>query len=96
MLLFDSTHKAFDQEKIRRGTLIHAKHKSWQEGQSGIVTEVLPDLLRVQYPPTIQNVLNHYFISVSEVENGEWQLRYSSDGLETVETYPERSEDEPK
>lgn len=95
-MLVESAKKTFDQEAVPRGALIHARHRSWQEGQSGIVTESSPDILRVQYPPTIQNVLNHFFILASEVEAGEWEIRYSSDGMKTVKTYPERSENELK
>lgn len=91
-MLMESTRKTFNQKLVQRGTLIFAKHKTWQEGQAGIVTEASPDLLRVQYPPEIQNVLNHFFISAAEVEDGEWEIRYSPDGLESVYAYPERRE----
>lgn len=91
MLLVNSEIRTFNLDEIGRGTLIFARHKSWDEGQAGIVTEASGDLLRVQYPPSIQNVLNHYFIPVSEIE--EWEVRYSNDGLETVMEYPEQEGD---
>lgn len=88
MLLVNVEKSTYNMEEIQRGTLICAKHQTWEEWQAGIVTEVSEDLIRVQYLPSIQNVLNHYFIPVSEVEGGEWKIRYSSDGLESLEIYP--------
>lgn len=44
-------------------------------------------MLRVQYFPEIGNVLNHFFIPVSEVEAGQWNIRYSNDDLLSVKTY---------
>lgn len=89
MLLIDKARMVFNLDEISRGTLIYAKHKTWNEGQGGIVTEASEDLLRVQYLPTIQNVLNHYFVSAAEVNDGEWEIRYSNDGLETVSIFPD-------
>lgn len=88
MLLVNVEKSTYNMEEIQRGTLICAKHQTWEDWQSGIVTEVSEDLIRVQYLPSIQNVLNHYFIPVSEVEEGEWKIRYSSDGLESILEYP--------
>lgn len=89
MLLVDAERKEFNQAVIGRGTLIYAKHRTWKEGQPGMVTEVSRDCIRVQYIPSIQNVLNHYFIPVSEVEDGQWEIRYSGDGLASVLMFPE-------
>lgn len=90
MLFVDTEKKGFNLEEIRRGTLICAKHKTWPEGQSGMVTEVSEDLIRVQYLPSIQNVMNHYFIPAEEGD--EWEIRYSNDGLRTIMVYPEGDE----
>lgn len=89
MLLVSTERKEFNIEEISRGTLIYAKHISWPDGQTGIVTEVSGDTIRVQYLPDIQNVLNHFFITVSEAEAGEWEIRYSGDGLRNVVSFPE-------
>lgn len=89
MLLVENEGKKFNPEEINRGTLIWAKHMSWPEGQTGIVTAALENQIRVQYLPDVHNVLNHFFINVDEVEGEEWEIRYSSDGLETVTSYPE-------
>lgn len=92
MLLVDKNRQCFDLDEICRGTLIYARHQSWQEGQAGIVTEASEDIIRVQYPPTIQNVLNHYFIPAKEAAGGEWEIRYSNNGLGTVSVYPEKDQ----
>lgn len=91
MILVDVERKEFNLDEITRGTLIWAKHRTWAEGQAGMVTEVSSDLIRVQYLPSIQNVLNHYFVSATEAASGEWEMRYSPDGLESVYLYPEPS-----
>lgn len=98
MLLVNTERKEFNTEEISRGTLIYAKHKSWPEGQTGMVTEVSGNELRVQYLPSIQNVLNHFLITVAEAEAGEWDIRYSSDGLQSVASFPEEmpAPEEPK
>lgn len=90
MLLVNTERKEFNLDEIGRGTLIYAKHKSWPEGRTGIVTEASGDTLWVQYLPSIQNVLNHFFIPVAEAESGEWEVRYSSDGLQNVVRFPEQ------
>lgn len=94
MLVVDADRQIFNLDEICRGTLIYARHSTWQEGQTGIVTEASEDVIRVQYPPAIQNVLNHYFIPVKEVADGEWEIRYSNNGLETVLIYPDKSQEE--
>lgn len=89
MLIVDNTGKKFSKEEIPRGTVIYAKHGTWDKGETGIVTSVTEEMLRVQYFPEIGNVLNHFFIPVSEVEAGQWNIRYSNDDLLSVKTYPE-------
>lgn len=90
MLLVNTERIGFNLDEITRGTLIYAKHKSWSKGQTGIVTEASGDMLRVQYLPSIQNVLNHFFIPAAEAGSGEWEVRYSSDGLQNVIIFPEQ------
>lgn len=89
MILIDKGIRVFDLSEVGSGTLISAKHRTWTEGQPGIVTYADEQVIRVQYPPTIQNVLNHYFIYASEAMNGEWDIRYSNDGLQTIKVHPE-------
>ncbi len=88
MLLIDKTGKVFDETEITRGTLIFAKHLTWDAGLSGIVTQVTENEIRVQYLPQIRNVMNHFFVKSDEVQRGEWFIRYSNDGLLTTKTYP--------
>lgn len=89
MLLIESQKVSFNLGEISRGCLIFAKHMTWQEGHAGIVTEASEDMLKVQYLPSVRNVLNHYFIHASEAAGGEWEIRYSADGLGTVSVFPE-------
>lgn len=89
MLLVNAERKEFNLDEINRGTLIYAKHKSWPEGQTGIVTDASGEMIRVQYLPSIQNVLNHFFIPAIEAEAGEWEIRYSGD-LENIVSFPEK------
>ncbi len=94
MLLVSAERKGFNLEEIKRGTLVYGKHRSWPEGQTGIVTDASWDMIRVQYLPDIQNVLNHFFISAEEAEAGEWEIRYSSDGMENVVCFPDGQQEQ--
>ncbi len=78
-LIIDTTKKAFDTTLVAKGYLVYAKHRSWNDGHSGIVTAVTEDKLTVQYHPEIGNVMNHFFIPATEVADGEWLLRWSKD-----------------
>lgn len=89
MLLVNTERTEYNLDEISRGTLVYAKHRSWPEGQTGIVTEASREVLRVQYLPSIQNVLNHFFIPAAEAESREWEIRYSSDGLQNIAAFPE-------
>ncbi len=73
-------------DEITRGTLIWAQHSSWSAGICGIVSGVTEEKITVRYLPSVQNVQNHYEILASELsgEEPEWQVRYSTDGLETI------------
>lgn len=93
MLITDTKKQVFNLEEIGRGALVYAKHTTWQEGQTGIVTEASEELLRIQYLPSVRNVLNHFFIPADEAAGGEWEIRYSFDGLETVLAFPETAEE---
>ncbi len=88
MLIIDSDSKEFNLDEIHRGTLVCAQHSSWDEAVAGVVTGAEEDCIRVQFPPSVQNTLNHFFIYASEVDDGEWTIKYSDD-LETISQYPE-------
>lgn len=47
----------------------------------------------MQYLPDIGNVTNHFFLCVAEVENLEWELRYTNDMLHILR-YPMEEENE--
>lgn len=89
-MLIDHIERAeFNAEEMRRGTLVFAKHKTWKEGISGIVYRASAEQITVMYPNSLTNTQNHFFIPVSEVYKNEWEIRYSGDGLRTVQEYKE-------
>ena len=87
MLLTEETKKVINLAEIGRGSLISAKNKTWDKAQSGIVTEVTTDTITVLFLPETQNIQNHFAIQAEAIEIGMWTIRYSSDGMETVNVY---------
>lgn len=95
MLLVEKSSTVFNTEEVMRGALMYAKHTSWDEGISGIVTEANEKYIRLQFLPAINNVVNHAIIHAPDVVAGYWIIRYSSDGMSTVTEYvPEDPEEE--
>lgn len=45
------------------------------------------------FPNEKTNTQNHFFIPVSEVYKNEWEIRYSGDGLRTVQEYKEAADE---
>ena len=86
----------FDLAQIRRGYLLWGRHSTWSEGKAGFVTSATEEELVVQYHPSIGNVTNHFRIPVSEVTDGQWEIRWSVDLSEIFEykTEPEQEEQE--
>lgn len=93
MLLTKETKKVINLAEIGRGSLISAKNKTWDKAQSGIVTEVTVDTITVLFLPETQNIQNHFAIQAESIEKGMWTIRYSSDGMETVNVYEGSVED---
>ena len=93
MLLTEETKKVINLAEIGRGSLISAKNKTWDKAQSGIVTEATVDTITVLFLPETQNIQNHFVIPAEAIEKGMWTIRYSSDGMETVNVYEESVED---
>ena len=93
MLIIDNDTKVFNADEIHRGTLVCAKHSTWDKEVAGIVTSVTSECVRVQFPPSVQNTLNHYFIYATEVEKGDWIVKYSDD-LEIISRFPEEEGEE--
>lgn len=83
----------FDVNEVRRGTLIYAKHRTWKEGISSIVYHASEERITVMFPNEKTNTQNHFFIPVSEVYKNEWEIRYSGDGLRTVQEYKEAADE---
>ncbi len=84
--------------QIKRGDLLWGKHCTWNEGKEGFITTATEQQLIVQYYPGIGNVTNHFVIPVSEVIDGQWEIRWSTDMIEIkeyrVETDKEQQETE--
>ena len=93
MLLTEETKKVINLAEIGRGSLISAKNKTWDKAQSGIVTEVTADTITVLFLPETQNIQNHFVIQTEAIEKRMWTIRYSSDGMETVNVYEGSVED---
>ena len=93
MLLTEETKKVINLAEIGRGSLISAKNKTWDKAQSGIVTEATVDTITVLFLPETQTSQNHFVIQAEAIEKGMWTIRYSSDGMETVNVYEGSVED---
>ena len=85
-LLIDTTGKVFDTGEIRKGDLIWAMKKCWDEPKAGVVSSVTPSEIRVMHHPPIANVTQCMFIPAAEVVAGEWEIRWSGD-LKTIKEY---------
>lgn len=92
MLITEKRENVFDTSEIKAGYLVFAKNKSWNEGIGGFVTAVTEKEAVVQYNPGIGNVTNHFSIRASEVEAGDWEIRYSAD-MSEIYVYPEPTSD---
>lgn len=93
MLLIDETKKIINLAEIKRGSLISAKRSTWNEWTSGIVTEAARERITVLFLPETQNIQNHYTIQAEDMEAGMWDIRYSMDGMKTVNQYERNVED---
>ncbi len=97
-LIMEKPTAAFDMSQIKRGDLLWGKHCTWNEGKEGFITTATEQQLIVQYYPGIGNVTNHFVIPVSEVIDGQWEIRWSTDMIEIkeyrVETDKEQQETE--
>jgi hypothetical protein len=91
-LVIEKSDASFDLQNISRGQLLWGKHKLWDEGRAGFITAATEKEIVVQYFPGISNVTNHFAIKVSEVVNGEWEIRWSSDLSEVFEFETETDE----
>ena len=57
------------------------------------MTEATADTITVLFLPETQNIQNHFVIPAEAIEKGMWTIRYSSDGMETVNVYEGSVED---
>lgn len=78
-LLTEKPVTTFDLTQVACGYLLWAKHRTWNEGKAGFVTSATESRLIVQYHPKIGNVTNHFMIPISEVIEGQWEIRWSVD-----------------
>lgn len=84
-LIIEKPVKSYDLSQIKSGCLLWGRHSTWDEGKAGFVTSATDDQLIVQYHPGIGNVTNHFIIPVSEVVDGQWNIRWSADMSEVYE-----------
>jgi len=84
-LVIEKRETFFDLSQIGRGYLLWGKHRSWDSGRAGFVTSATENELVVQYHPGIGNVTNHFRIPVSEVMEGQWEIRWSADMADVKE-----------
>lgn len=82
-LITENAAPVFDREQVHKGDLIRAKHETWDGYRNGVVVSVSDDRAVVFYYAGYGNVTNHYVILATEVERGEWDVKWSSD-LETI------------
>ena len=84
-LVIEQPKAVFDLAEIKRGDLLGGRHRTWKEGKAGFVTSTTEGQLIAQYYPGIGNVTNHFIIPVSEVADGQWEIRWSADMSEVQE-----------
>lgn len=84
-LITEQPTSVFDLEQIKRGYLFWGKHRTWNEGEAGFVTSATEKQLIIQYQPHIGNVTNHFRVPISEVVDGQWEIRWSADMSEVFE-----------
>ena len=84
-LVIERPRAVFDLDGIKCGHLLWGRHRTWKEGKAGFVTSATEGQLIAQYYPGIGNVTNHFIIPVSEVADGQWEIRWSADMSEVQE-----------
>lgn len=84
-ILQEKIQHVFNQELLKKGDLIFAKHQFWEEGRTGLITDVTEEAIRVQYIPSIGNITNYFLIHQKDVLEKEWLIRVSND-LKTIFT----------
>lgn len=84
-LMTEKPAAVYDLSQIYPGCVCFGRHRTWDEGKTGIVTSVTESRITVQYHPGIGNVTNHFIIPVSEVAKQEWEIRWSADLSEVSE-----------
>jgi len=76
----------FDTSLISKGDLIHVERSSWSEPKNGIVIYVSGQKIVFLHYPGIANVTNRQVLYASEVDDGTYKIRWSSD-MVTVNEY---------
>lgn len=85
-LITEKQTAVFDLTQVNRGNLLWGRHTSWNEGKAGFVTSATENQLIVQYFPDIGNITNHFIIPLTEVLDGQWEIRWSVD-MSQVQAY---------
>lgn len=76
----------FDTSLVSKGDLIHVERTNWTEAKNGVVIHVSEQKIVFLYYPGIANVTNRQVLYASEVNDGTYKIRWSSD-LVTVNEY---------
>jgi len=87
-LITEITQKVFNSETIDRGSLVYARHQSWEEGKGGFVTAISEKEISIQYYSGIGSIKNHFTISSEDI--GQWEIRWSKDLLLIEDNMEER------
>ena len=82
-LITENAAPVFDLDQVRKGDLIRAKHETWNEYRNGVVISASEKELVAHYYAGYGNVSNHFVIFASEVEAGEWSVKWTTD-METI------------
>ncbi|MCM1245498.1 MAG: DUF5026 domain-containing protein [Roseburia sp.] len=92
-LITEKPAAVYDLSQIYPGCVCFGRHRTWDEGKTGVVTSVTESQITVQYHPDIGNVTNHFVIPISEVTEQEWEIRWSAD-LSNISEYRAAPEQE--
>lgn len=84
-LIIENAAPIFDLKSVAKGDLIRARHKTWDKDdyRNGVIVSATPARLVVLYYAGYGNVTNHYVIIASEVADGDWEIKWTTD-METI------------
>ena len=69
----------FNDELLKRGGFLRAKAKGWDSARNGLVTFVAKDMIKALFFAGAGTSTRYFTITAADVNNGLWELSYSSD-----------------